>query len=106
MPSSFSFALGREPLKGTFTSTTNSASFSPVAGKPFNITLTGTFSATVQLKRSFDNGSTWSALTVESTTLCSWTGNISTSWVETEANVLYRLECTYSSGTVTYRIST
>lgn len=102
-------ASGKDPVSGTFTSTTASANFTPIAGREFNISVWGTFGATVQLKRSFDGGVTWLALTAAGTTLYSWTGGTSVSYSEIaeepQYNVLYQLQCTWTSGTVNYSIS-
>lgn len=67
---------------------------------PFNLSLSGTFVATVQLQRSFDAGSTW--LVVKSyTAVAEEVGDAGD-----EKGVLHRLECTaYTSGTVVGRLS-
>lgn len=44
------------PLESTFTSSSQSPAFQVSGGKPFNITLSGTFVATMALQRSFDGG--------------------------------------------------
>ncbi|MFG1388793.1 hypothetical protein [Xanthobacter versatilis] len=98
-------ASGNAPVTGSFTSATNSAAFIPLAGRPFNVSVYGTFVGTVQLKRSFD-GSTWLPLTAAGVTLYSWSAPASEPAEEAEFGVSYRLECTaYSSGTINYRIS-
>ncbi|MEY3774316.1 MAG: hypothetical protein RLZZ129_1096, partial [Verrucomicrobiota bacterium] len=51
-------------MQGTFTGTGRSAAFIPKQGSAFNVSVWGTFSATVQMQRSFDNGTTWLPLTV------------------------------------------
>ncbi len=78
----------------------------PVQGT-FNVAITGTFVATVQLERSFDGGTTYAPLsgstigtTITFTTPTTFIGN------ETERGVLYRVNCTaYTSGTANVRIS-
>lgn len=83
-------------LSGSFTSTGQSDEVR-VSGW-FNLSISGTWSATVVVERSFDEGSTW--VSVES-----FTSNAEKRGYETE-DVLYRLNCTaYTSGTVSYRIS-
>lgn len=102
---------GISPVTGTFTATPQTSALSPfvpLAGRPFNVSLWGTFSATVQLERSFDGGTTWLQLTSNGTQVEKFTGStvISESVTENEAGVQYRLNCTaYTSGTVNYRLS-
>ena len=99
-------ASGVTPVTGTFTATGQSASFDPLAGRKFNITLWGTFSATVQLERSFDGGTTWQYLTSGGTQTYKWTAIASEQNQEDEYIAIYRLNCTaFTSGTVNYRIS-
>jgi hypothetical protein len=89
---------------GTFTGTGQSAT--PVADGDFNLSLSGTFVATVQVERSFDAGTTWLPVTYVDGSALNWTAPVSTTLNEPESGVLYRLNCTaYTSGTVTYRIS-
>jgi len=96
---------GLSVVSGTFSATGHSASFTPLAGRGFNITASGTFSASFQLERSF-NGTTWFPITAAGTQLYVWTAPESEQAQEDENSVKYRLNCTaYTSGTVTYRIS-
>ena len=104
-------------VTGSFTATGQSGSFLPYVNargttNAFNIVLSGTAVAIVQLERSFDQGSTWVKLTVNGTQLYKWsydgsnTVNISETAEEPEQGVFYRLNCTsYTSGTLNYRIS-
>lgn len=113
----FGIEVGRNkaPVTGTFTATGQSASFTPLTPTPavengtFNIALTGTAVASVQLEKSFDGGTTWCQLWAGGTQLKQWSYNsvnIAESWEETEAGVVYRLNCTaYTSGTLAYRLS-
>lgn len=67
----------------------------------FNISLSGTWAATVYLQRSFDNGSTWNDVD-------SFTENVENIATEPESGVLYRIGVKaggYTSGTVVGRIS-
>lgn len=98
-------------IAGTFVATGQSASFAPgvdprgTNGGAFNVTLSGTFVATVKLQRSFDNGTNWHDLTAVGTAIAAFTTAVSEVWVEPEAGVIFRLNCTaYTSGTVTYRL--
>ena len=64
----------------------------------FNVSLYGTWVATLILQRSFDGGANW--LNVKT-----YNANIEDVGEEPEDNVQYRLNCTvYTSGTVTYII--
>ena len=99
-------ASGVAAVTGTFTATGQSASFDPLQGRNFNISLWGTFVATVQLERSFDSGTTWLPITAAGTHLFKWTAPASEQNQEDEYIVIFRLNCTsFTSGTVNYRIS-
>jgi len=72
----------------------------------FNVSIFGEFTAEIQLERSFDGGAAWVVCTDDSGTKHSWTKAISIIANEPEHNVHYRLNCTsYTSGTISYRIS-
>ena len=91
--------MSDHPVTGTFTSTANSAALEVNRGY-FNISISGTFSSSIQLQRSFNQGTTWldvgSAITGASEQVIH----------EPEAGVQYRFENTWTSGTsVIYRIS-
>jgi len=86
-------------VTGTFAATGDSAEVELVG--PINLSLTGTWVATVKLQRSFDDGVTF-------LDVASYTANAEElgAKVEPESGVLYRLSCSaYTSGTVTYRLS-
>jgi hypothetical protein len=98
-------------VTGTFTDTGQSSSFVPTVASrsttnAFSVSTSGTFVATVQLERSFDNGSNWFVCSSDASgTTASWTAPFSVIAEEPTQGVLYRLNCTaYTSGTVTYRI--
>jgi hypothetical protein len=82
-----------------------------VTGADAAATFTGaavTFSATINIERSFDAGRTWIVCNIGGTgTLAQYTaGPISLTFGEPEKNVLYRLNCiVYASGTINYRFS-
>lgn len=72
----------------------------------FNITLWGTFSATIAFERSFDAGTTWIPVAFPDGTPITYTAPGSGSWGEIEAGVYYRLRCSsYTSGAASWRIS-
>lgn len=97
-------------VTGTLGAVGGGSAFSPLDfqdnedGK-FNFTLTGTFGATVQLQRSFDNGVTWVPVTNLGASV-SFTGPCTEVCEEPEDGVLYRAYCAaYTSGTIAYRLS-
>lgn len=94
---------GKTPVTGTF-STSPSATFRPICGRSFNASGWGTMPASVILKRSFDGGSTWQAVTAAGTTLYTWTAPFSELVFEPECAVLYRLEWS-GSAAGSFRIS-
>jgi hypothetical protein len=90
---------------GTFTATGGGQAI-PVRQDDLNLSLWGTFSASITLERSFDNGTTWLPCTYIDGSPLVWTGPMSTGFAESESGTQYRFNCTsYSSGTVNYRIS-
>lgn len=91
-------------ISGQFTATGQSSTFNPKAGRALNLSLGGAFTGSVQLERNFGSdpnlASTWfivgSAMTAPA----------STTALEPEVGVNYRLNCTsYTSGTISYRLS-
>lgn len=60
----------------------------------FNISVTGTWTGTVKLQVSSDNGSTWRDVTDGS-----WTANVETTCFEPAEDQLFRSHFTRSSGT-------
>ncbi len=83
-------------LSGTFTADGTSAEL--YLFRHFNLSVQGTFVATVNIQRSFDDGATWE-------TTDSVTTKVSTVGFEPEKGVKYRLSCSgYTSGSVEYRI--
>ena len=84
----------------------NAAGDAPEFQGEFNLTISGTFVATVRLERSFDGGSTWHPCTRSDGGARQWTAPISIVVREPEDGVEYRLNCTaFTSGTVDYRLS-
>jgi len=97
--------LGYVAGDGTFTATGNGASVPLARRGDLNFSLSGTFVATIVPQRSFDGGSTWLPLTYVDGSAISWTAPMSTPIPASELGVLWRLACTWTSGTVTWRIS-
>lgn len=87
-------AVGKK-IVGSFTGTGSSEALD--AGRSsFSVSLSGTWSGTVVVERSFDNESTW--LEVDS-----FTSNQELVGDEGALRVRYRLRCSsYSSGTINY----
>jgi hypothetical protein len=97
--------LGIVLLSGSFTGTGVSASVK-VYGD-FNLMLTGSFTATVEVDRSMDSGVNWAVVAADGIgTPASYTHPIGILGLEIEPGVLYRLNCTnFANGTVNYRLS-
>lgn len=69
------------------------------AGESMVISLSGTWAATIELQRSYDNGSTW-------LTYLSFTANATLEINNLEDDVLYRWRCTaHTSGSATARLT-
>jgi hypothetical protein len=99
-------ASGVASVESTFSATGNSAAFTPIYGRNFNISIIGTFVGTIQLQRYIDATIGWVPITAAGTPLLTWTGPASEMWSESQVGVLYRLSMTaYTSGTATYSIS-
>ena len=104
-PSAASEDIVRRKLEGALRAISVSA-HDTFDGK-FNVTISGTFSGTVKVERSFDAGANWHVCSRDSAgTEAAFTAPASIVLEEPEAGVLYRLNCTaYTSGTINYRIS-
>ena len=99
-------ASGLSPIAGTFSTTGQSAHFTPIAGRDFNIQVL--FSGAigqVNLERSFD-GINFYPITGSGVAIMRFTSDANEQWGDGEVGVKYRLNCTaLSAGTVSYRIS-
>ncbi len=107
-------ASGVTPLAGTFTGTGSSATFTPAAGRSFNLAVWATggtapgspLNGTVYLARSIDGGTTFLPLTANGTQLETFTTVASETWAESQVGALYQLVCSaYTSGTINYRFA-
>jgi len=84
-------------LSKTFTATGTSDTF-PIYKSPYNLSISGTFVATIRLERSFDDGATW-VLVKEFTTEAEKIGD------EPEPGLFYRFNCTsFTSGSAKCRL--
>lgn len=91
---------------GSFSATGLSAWFAPLSGRGFNVSIWGTFTGTVQLVRSFDNGVTLLPVTANGTQLMKFTAPCSEQWGDDGDGVKYALQCTsLASGSAAYQIS-
>lgn len=83
-------------LSHSFTAVGQSAAM--IAFGRFNVSVQGVSGSTIDLERSFDNGSTWEVVEAVS-------ANVSTTLLEPETHVKYRFNCTaFGTGTVTCRL--
>lgn len=94
-------------VSGTFGAIATSAAYTSRGNQlGFNAALSGTFSATVQLERSFDSGSTWNVCSNPDLTNAAYTAPVQLTIQDAEPGVLYRWNCTaWASGSVIYRLS-
>lgn len=101
-------ASGVAPVTGNFTAIGYSNPFTPVPGRPFNISgwAPSGFSGTITIERSFNGGVTKMPLTALGASLFSLTGPFSEILQEDEYGVQYFLHCTvFGSGSMNYRMS-
>lgn len=88
---------GNATLEGSLSSV-DTSDFRKVSLKRYNMSVWGTFVATVQLQRSFDDGVTW-LVCKEVTAPYEGVG------IETESKVRYQFAVTqHTSGTVNFRL--
>jgi hypothetical protein len=98
--------LGFVQGTGAFTATGGGAAVPIARHGDLNLSLWGTFAATVTLERSYDGGSTWLPLTYLDGVALSWTAPMSTAFSVEDPGASYRFNCTaFTSGTVNWRIS-
>ncbi|MGH6785382.1 MAG: hypothetical protein ACREBO_01010 [Novosphingobium sp.] len=94
------------PLVGTISQSGSIGPFAPVAGTPVTVQLSGTWSGSVQLARSSDNGASRWPVTAAGLEWARFTANACEQvWQESEAGVLLYLDVTLSSGTLVYRVA-
>jgi hypothetical protein len=101
--------MGANVVSGTFTSTTSSNTFTPQSNQTtwtkFNISMWGTYVATMVLERTFDGGTTWLPCTAGGVQV-NFSNPCTEVIEEPEPGILYRMRCSaFTSGTVNYRIS-
>jgi hypothetical protein len=81
--------------EGSFTASGQSTAV-PAEGI-MTLSISGFGSATIELQRSYDDGSTWKVVD-------SFTANVEKNVEIVGANFLWRLDCTWSSGTILYAL--
>jgi hypothetical protein len=98
--------LGFVQGTGAFTATGGGTAVPIARHGDLNLSLWGTFTATVTIERSYD-GSTWLPLTYLDGVALSWTAPMSTAFSVQDAGASYRFNCTAITpgGTVNWRIS-
>lgn len=99
-------AAGTAPLAGTAAASGTVGPFAPQLGRPVWLTLSGSWTGTVQLMRSEDGGATLLPLTLAGAPWGSFTANCNEPVAEeTVAGATYHLALTLGSGSVTYRVA-
>lgn len=98
---------GLQPCLDAITSArVTTCTFTPKAGRGFNVEGSGTFVAGYQLERLLPGETVWKPITAAGTQLYVWTVPASESAEEDEFNAQYRVNVTsYTSGTLNVRIS-
>lgn len=80
--------------------------FTPQLGRDMVLTLSGTWTGSVQLMRSVDGGTTKLPVTVGGTTWALFTANCNEPvWTSSESGATFYLAITVASGTVVYRLA-
>lgn len=94
------------PLSGSAAAALTVGPFTPVAGKPLVLSLSGTWSGTVRLLRSVDGGATRLPLTLGGSPWGSFTANVCEPvWEESEAAAVFYLQLAPASGSIVYRLA-
>jgi hypothetical protein len=94
------------PLAGSTSANGALGPFAPVAGKPIWLSLSGTWTGAVAVKRSVDGGTTKLPLTAGGQPWASFTANACEPVAEdSESDATYYLEVVLASGTLTYRLA-
>ena len=93
-------------LSGTLAASGSVGPFTPVAGKPVILALSGTWSGSVRLLRSTDGGTTRLPLTMAGAAWAQYSANCCEPvWEEYEAGAQLYLSGTVTSGSIAYRVS-
>ena len=99
-------AAGIAPLAGSLSASGLVGPFAPRLGRPIWLSLAGTWSGSVTLKRSIDGGATKLPLNAGGQPWATFNGNACEQVAEeTEAGAAYYLQATIASGTLAYRVA-
>ena len=100
-----------DKITGTLGSAARGVTYQPFSLRLFNISIWGTFSATVVIVRSFDQGTTWIPIAKPDLSgVASFTVPISIEAVEGDATAIWAVSTlvadggAYTSGTVNYAV--
>ena len=94
------------PVEGTSIASELVGPFTPVAGRPVVLSLSGTWEGTAQLMRSIDGGITLHPITVGGFIWGRYTANACEPvWEEQEQGAQLHLDIVLTSGTISYRIA-
>ena len=94
------------PLSGTLTASGAAGPFTPQAGRPVVLALSGTWTGSVRMQRSIDGGTTRLPLTIGGNVWAQFTGNCCEPvWEESETGAQLYLSVTLTSGTLAYRVA-
>lgn len=93
-------------LAGQTTTDTVAGPFQPALGVPITVTLAGTWTGTVKVMRSTDNGATLMPLTVAGAPWGEFQANANEQvWSEAEAAARFYLTIDLTSGSLSYRVA-
>lgn len=98
---------GIPSVAGNLSATGNSLTFSPIAGRPFNVRVAGTFTGNYQIQRLL-SGDSWQTISRDSAgNSAVYADNIpfNGTLVESEAGATYRIAFTRTTGSIDYRFS-
>lgn len=96
------------PVTGVFNSSARSPAFAAAPGRPINLRLSspGAWSATIRLMRKLPGETDYSPLTLVGQPWATFTAAANEPvWEESEIGALFVLDCTWTSGSINYRIS-
>lgn len=98
-------AAAAAPLAGTTSASIASAGFTPELGRPIWLTLSGTWTGSVSVRRSLDGGTTRLPLTIAGAPWATFTANAQEPvGEESVAGATWHLDITLTSGTVAFRM--
>lgn len=106
LPVAFGTAAAGTPIAGSASVSGRYGPFAPANANPVIVTLGGTWTGTVRLVRSVDDGATVAGLMVAGSEWGAFTANgVEQAWVETESGATFYLMIELAAGTVDYRVA-